>query len=131
MTAVVSPGNNGSAVCQFGKEQPFVTIGTPTGPIPTTVTDGNTQAGAAVHVNCSVSPNGDGFNLQLTATVEGLSGGTMTVTGHVTSQGGSGLSGTFNSSDNGTFSQSGSCTIQYTGTFGPPPQYPVAPPAVT
>ena len=129
VTATVQPGtqsSNGSDLCGFGQQMSFVIIGTPTAPLPTTVTDGNTQAGALVHVTCSVRASGDGFDIQASANVEGLNGGTFTLTGHVNAMGGMGLAASFNNANNGTFSQSegasGGCTVSYTGD--PPPQNP-------
>jgi hypothetical protein len=121
-----SPGD-GAAACQYSTQQQFVIIGTPTAPHPTTVTDGNTQAGAPVHVNCSVSPTGGGFHVTASATVEGLNGGTLTINGNVDAQGGTGLSANFNNTQDGTFNASGSvgggCTVTYTG-LEPQPQMP-------
>ena len=130
VTATVAPGSdpsNGTAVCMFGQQMSFVIIGTPTAPLPTTVADGNTQAGAPVHVACSVVASGGGFDVKASATVEGLNGGTLTLAGHVTlSAGGTDLSATFTNANNGSFSQTSGCTVTYTGD--PTPQMPAVAP---
>ena len=127
------PGNlstNGSDICMFSQQMAFVIVGSPTAPVPTTVADGDTQAGAPVHVSCSVKASGDGFDVAASATVDGLNGGALTFSGHVTTMGGTGLAGSFNNAENGTFAQASAqaigCTITYTGD--PQPAMPAVAP---
>jgi hypothetical protein len=120
--AGASPGN-GAAACQYSTQQQFVIIGTPTAPKPTTVADRATQGGALVFVTCTVSPFAGGFHVQASATVQGLTGGRLTIAGDVDTSGGQGLSGSFDNVSDGTFSSAGGCTVSYTG-LDPPPVMP-------
>jgi hypothetical protein len=119
--ADVGPGSGSVAICGFGSAQPWLTMGTPTAPKPTTVTDGSLQARAMVHVNCTVSPSGDGFDVQASAAIDGPLAATLTVTGHVNQQGGQGLTGVFaNTRAGGTFHGNRNCTVTYTSVAGDP-----------
>jgi hypothetical protein len=104
-----------------------VNIGTATGKSPTTVADGNPQAGFNVDVSCTVSSNGGGFDLKLSATQEGMMGGTLTIVTvpgkPVPAQGGPGLSGSFSTST-GSF-QDSNCTLSFSYSGGP---VPISPP---
>src|SRR5579884_2209684 len=62
-------GGQSNITCDLGKDE-AITVGTFTGRTPATVADGNkVYGGAPVHVTCTVSSNGDGFDLKLSATV--------------------------------------------------------------
>jgi hypothetical protein len=108
--------------CPF-QDESFARIGAPTSPNPQTVSDGDTYSGATVHVGCSVTPSGGGFDIQASASITGTNGGSLTITGHVDSTGGSGLHGGF--TQNGqSYDQDNGCTVTY--TMGNPPS-PVPP----
>jgi len=117
VAALVGPGNNGTA-CHFGTPQQWLDIGTPVAGKPTTVQDGNAQAGSTVHVSCSISTSGNGFDVNLNATQEGLMGGSVTITsppgtGAVTQSGATGITAAFESGTNGTYRDS-NCSISFT-----------------
>jgi hypothetical protein len=107
-----------NSVCQLGSVAQWLDIGTEVGTEPTHVVDGDSQSGSAVHVTCTVATSGAGFDINLNATLEGLQGGSLTITspsgqGAVTSSGATGITAVFQSGQNGTFHAS-DCTITYT-----------------
>jgi hypothetical protein len=120
--AFVNATLGGGETCNM-KTGPAVTIGTPTGKQPTTVADGNQQAGFPVDVSCTVTSDGSGFDLRLSATQEGLAGGTLTIVTEpgkpVSAHGGPGLSGSFSTST-GSFSDS-NCTLSFSYAGGSVP----------
>jgi len=119
--AQVGPGTGGAAVCGFASDDTFVQIGVPTPPLPMTITSGDLQPGSGtVHVNCKVGPSGGGFNVQLSAEVDGTNGGSFTVVGQVAVSGGTGLQGGFTSAGMGTFSDP-DCSITFTYIGNPVP----------
>jgi hypothetical protein len=77
--------------------------------LPTTVTDGEDS----VTINCSVSPNNGGYDINVSASLPGAQGGVFNVYGH-TNAGGSntGLSGTFYG-PGGQFTAKNNCTLTY------------------
>ncbi len=96
-------------------------LGSPTAPRPVSLPDGSTQVGAAVKVNCSVDSNGSGFDIQLAAELDGMSGGTLYVSGKINATGTStGLSGAFTTQGQ-TFNAMNSCTFTQTYNNGPLP----------
>jgi|CZKU01.1.fsa_nt_gi hypothetical protein len=96
----------GSMCSTLGAAQEFLKIGSTTNPNePSTVPDGT----GTVSVECTVSPSGDGFDLQLGAS--GPNGGRVTIIGHVTSKGGT-VHGSIANNNYGSFS-SNSCTLTY------------------
>ena len=106
VSAAVGPESN--AACPLSGMLPFVTIGGPDPPAkPTTVADSS-----STHISCTVSPSGDGFNVQATASVGTDS---LTFSGHVTTAGGQDLSASFTESMFGTYAQTGQCQIAYSG----------------
>jgi hypothetical protein len=115
VAATVGVGAQSSPMmCGFGSRATFVALGTPTGPKPTTVRDGDQGAS----VSCTVSAVGSGFDIDLNVTSSGLQGGSLTVTspsgmGAVTTQGGMGIRASFTSGQSGEFSES-DCTIAFT-----------------
>lgn len=127
--ATVGPGNgDSSSVCQLGTVDQFLNIGTATGDNPTRVTDGNQQAGSTVHISCTIATSGGGFDINLNATQEGLSGGSLTITspsgqGAVTTSGGTGITAVFESGQDGTF-RGTNCTLSFSYQGGTVPDQP-------
>jgi hypothetical protein len=114
VAAFVGPGNGGTSVCGYQSDQPFVQIGSPLDPKPSTVTSGDFQAGSGtVNLDCRVDSSGGGFRIQLSAEVDGPNGGSLSVVGNVTASGGTGVQGGFTSAMNGSFSDS-NCSITFT-----------------
>jgi hypothetical protein len=106
-----------ATLCNFGSTQQWLDIGTATGGKPTTVQDGSQNAGATVHVTCTVSAVGSGFDVLLSATQGGLMGGSVTISstsgqGAVTASGGT-VHASFQSGTLGDFTES-DCQISYT-----------------
>jgi|HubBroStandDraft_1064217.scaffolds.fasta_scaffold105135_1 hypothetical protein len=128
VAAYVGPASDADARCGFSSDQAFVQIGSPTVPAPNTVLDGGSQAGNPVNVTCKVDASGDGFDILLTAGVDGFGGGEFSVSGHITaegssegtSDGGTGVFGFFSNALYGSFSAS-SCTIALTYDGSPVP----------
>jgi hypothetical protein len=112
--------------CLLTSQTTIVQIGTPTVGKPTVVTDGSQQNGQSnARVACKVAASGGGFDIELQATQEGPSGGTLTISsppgaGAVTEQGAQNITGTWTSAQNGTFRET-DCTIAYTYTGSPVP----------
>lgn len=122
-------GGGGNPACNLKVRQNYVSIGTPTGGKPTTVNDGDSQSGSStVHVSCSVTTSGNGFDVTLNATLEGQQGGSLTITspsgqGAVTASGGSGITGVFQSPVDGVYRQK-DCTIDFSYNGSPVPDSP-------
>jgi hypothetical protein len=96
----------GDACSTFGTSQQFLLIGTTTNPnSPSTVPDGT----GVVSVDCTVSQSGDGYDLQLGA--QGPNSGKLTITGHVTTMGGT-VTASFVNDNYGAF-ESSNCTLTY------------------
>jgi hypothetical protein len=125
--AQVDKGSN--TTCNEGTLTTVAAIGTATGGKPTTVNDGDSQSGSStVHVSCSVTTAANGFDVSLNATLEGLQGGSLTITsppgqGAVTESGGSNITGVFQSATLGVYRQT-NCTIQFTYNGDPVPDQP-------
>jgi hypothetical protein len=137
----------GGAMCSaYQSLQEWVQIGTATGGHPNTVNDGGQDRNANVSVDCTVHPQGNGFDIQLTAIEQGPEGGSLTITspsgqGTVTTMTSSGVSASFvgkggiNFSENVSSTDTKGCTITYVydpggsvgGEAGDTP-VPVAPP---
>jgi hypothetical protein len=114
-----------AAVCNYsGGAQDFLDIGTPTGGKPTTVQDGSSQNNTSVHVSCSITTAANGFDISLNATLEGLQGGSVTITspsgqGAVTTSGGT-VTASFQSAEHGLYKESDcQITFTYQGTTVP------------
>jgi hypothetical protein len=127
VAAIVGPGSNGPA-CNLGTFQQWLDLGTNTPDKPTTQQDGSNQAGSSVSVSCTVATSGNGFDIDLNATQEGLSGGSLTIsspsgTGAVTQSGGSGITGVFQSGQYGTYRET-DCTISFSYNSGMVPDQP-------
>jgi hypothetical protein len=124
--ATVNQSSIDHSACNVSSQQTALSIGTATGTDPTRVSDGEQQNGAAtVHVTCSVTPSGGGFDIKLVVEQEGLNGGSLTITsppgkGAVSQQGGMGVTGVFQSDANGSYSET-DCTIAYTYGYPPAP----------
>ncbi|HEY6462471.1 MAG TPA: hypothetical protein VIY73_20020, partial [Polyangiaceae bacterium] len=132
--ATMGPGpQSPNTLCQLGTTQPWLAIGAATGDDPTRVKDGSTQSGEAVHVACTVQPSGSGFDVDLSATLAGLQGGSLTITspsgqGAVTlASGATGLTAVFQSAQGGTY-QSSDCTLTFQYQGGPVPDSPAIAP---
>lgn len=113
-------GGTGNLCATFqGSSQPFLQIGAmrSTGAVPSTVPDGT----GPVSIDCTVSPGGGGFDLQLGAL--GAQGGQLTVRGHVDGTTGGTVSASFVSQMYGVF-QSSNCTLTYTYEGQPVPYSP-------
>ena len=120
IAATVGVGaQSGPQLCNFGTVQQWLGVGSPVGGTkPVTAQDGSNQAGSTVHVACTVSTSGGGFDVNANVTQEGLSGGSVTITspsgaGAVTTSGGSGITGVFQSGTYGTYRET-DCTISFT-----------------
>jgi hypothetical protein len=114
VNATVAPGPKApNTVCGLGSQQQWLEIGTPAGQKPVTVNDGDSQGAYGVQVACTVSPQGDGFNIALNATLGGPNGGSINVTGHVLSSGTStGITVSFQKGSFGTFRET-DCTLDF------------------
>lgn len=116
-TMGVGPSSPAS-VCNFATQDQLLDVGTPVAGKPTTVQDGNSQAGASVKVSCSVTTSGGGFDLNLSVIEEGLQGGSVTITspagqGAVTAaSGGSNITAVFQSTTAGSYRET-DCTISF------------------
>jgi hypothetical protein len=85
---------------------------------PQTFTDGE----QGLSLNCRVSPNGDGFDLQLDAKSPGASGGELTISGHVTTADNGGkVTAQFVSQSAGAAFESADCAVTYTYNGQPIP----------
>ena len=125
-----------AAVVGGGPDCPFpspvtnwLSVGTTTAAKPTTVVDqGSTGSGTAC-IDCTVHPEGAGFDIALSLSVAGDPGGSVTITspqgaGAVSTSGGAGITASFyDSTDPGPFSSS-SCTITFTYMGQPVPVSP-------
>jgi hypothetical protein len=126
----IQPGTSG--VCSFAQQTAVIDVGVPTGSPPDTVSNGGSQAGAQVNVDCTVHPDNSGYDIDLNVEVVGQ--GAMhvysTVAGAVASSGATGISATFSKSVGGS-AQSFSatdCTLTYMYQLAPVPNpMPVAP----
>jgi len=120
VNAFVGPSNSNVSVCGLASELSAVSLGVADNPRPQTVANGD-QNGAVV-IDCKVDPNGQSFNVQLSAVLNGPGGGAISITGSVNpSTGQSIISGIFTTSSSGTFGESDTCTITFTYKGGPVP----------
>jgi hypothetical protein len=107
-------GQNGPQCPLAGVATGILNIGTNTPNKPTTVQDGGSNGGGNVSVACKVTPNGNNFDIDLSAEQQGTSGATLAVTGTVDpTMGGMNLVGSFSSAQDGSYS-SNSCILTYT-----------------
>jgi spore coat protein U-like protein len=123
LAASQDPNHNN--LCNFNSARSVLQIGTNTGTDPTRVSDGATQMGAAtVNVTCTVTGS---FDVNLTASLGGVQGGSLIISGHVDgASGGQNIHASLTSpSSGGTFSQDNNmCTIAFTYGGAPVPQTP-------
>jgi hypothetical protein len=121
INAYVGPGTGSTSVCGYQSDQAFVLIGSPVDPKPTTVTNGDFQAGSGtVNLVCSVDSNSGGFKIRINAQISGMNGGSVTLSGTVNANGGTGIYGGFTSGQNGTFIDQ-NCSITFTYNMEPVP----------
>jgi hypothetical protein len=86
------------------------------------VTNGDFQPGwGTVHLFCKVDSSGGGFKVELSAEVDGASGGSVTVVGTVGANGGTNLMGGFTSAANGSSFSDSTCTVDFTYNMNPVP----------
>ena len=121
-----------SRVCNFATLDQWLEVGTGVGGggTPDTQSDGSNQGGAKISVACTVSTSGSGFDIDLSVTQDGSQGGSVTITspggmGAVTQNGGTGITGVFESATNGRYRES-DCTIAFTYMGEPITQTPIA-----
>ena len=76
-------------MCPFASANVVSAGMTTPGNLPESVAEGQN----GLSLNCTVSPNGDGYDIQLDASLPGSTGGEFTATGHVTVGSADGLSG--------------------------------------
>jgi hypothetical protein len=127
VAATVGVGSD-VALCPFsGAPDQWLDIGVATGGNPTRITSGQTNGAGTVNVNCSVHPDGNGFDVSLSTELDGPNGGSLTIvspgSGTVTTSGGSNISATFGSPGSGDYRES-NCTITYTYNNMPVPSSP-------
>jgi hypothetical protein len=116
ISATVGDGTNGT-LCHLDN-QAWLNIGTYETDLPTTQKNGSTLQGNLVKVSCTVATSGNGFDIALSATEEGIDGASVVITspvgkGAVTQSGGSGITGGFQSGTYGSYQET-DCTIAFT-----------------
>lgn len=117
LEATFGPGNHTATECPISGTD-WVDIGAFGNPpiIPVRpVNSGEDNGNGPVDITCSVKGNdAAGYEVAASATLSGLSGGTVSVTGHFTTTGEqTGLVGVFQRSDYGQFRQN-DCTVTFT-----------------
>ncbi len=96
----------------------WLPVGTSTADKPTTVADQGSTGNGTATVTCTVHPQGNGFDIELSVDVAGNPGGNISITspqgeGAVTTSGGTGITASFYSNNRGPYSES-NCKITYT-----------------
>jgi hypothetical protein len=100
----------GAASCPVSSATVLMVGGMTSGAQPMTVPEGTNN----VSVTCTVSPSGDGFQIQLDAKQPGSSGGELEISGHIDGSTGGKVAAQFVSQMAGvTFAQD-DCTLSYT-----------------
>ena len=117
LEATFSPGAHTSVECPIASTD-WVDIGAFGNPplVPVRpVNSGDDNGNGPVDITCSVKGNdAAGYDIAVSATLSGLSGGTVSITGHMSTTGEqTGLIGVFQRSDYGQFRQS-DCTATFT-----------------
>src|SRR5271167_1861631 len=98
----LNAGQNGMQCPLQGTQTGILAIGTPTTGKPTTVQDGGNNGGGNVSVACKVTPNGNNFDIDLSAEQQGTEGATLSITGTVDPMAGAmGVTGSFASASDG------------------------------
>jgi hypothetical protein len=110
VAATVGPGTNN--LCPVPVGTGVVTVGAMQASTePMTVPVGE----EGLSVDCSVHANGDGYDIQLSASTPGSQGGQLIVSGHVNADSGGMVSAQFASGPaGGTYTATGSCALTYT-----------------
>ncbi len=107
--ATVGPGSDPTLCSGVSSTASFFTVGqTNSSNYPMTVPDGQ----GPLTVNCTVTSNGGGYDVRLSAQLPGSEGGAFSLTGHVDANGGTGLTAIFANAMEGDFSST-SCTVTY------------------
>lgn len=120
----MGPANDSSA-CGYQSDEAFLQIGAATVPEPVTFTSAELQSAAGtLSLSCKVDPSGGGFNVQLSAEIDGRDGiSSVSVAGMVTTEGGHNIQGTLTSATGGSFTAS-NCSISFTYNGNPVPVMP-------
>lgn len=109
--AASHPNNTQQNTCLYGSPHVVLGVGTGTGGgLPKTVDDGGNQAGAGVHISCTVSGN----HVNVQASMGGMMGGTLTVAGPA--DGSKTVAGDLVGATDGEFSES-DCSISLSFQF--------------
>jgi hypothetical protein len=118
ISATVSQGTNGT-LCHLVSTS-WLNIGAfeAAPAVPATQKNGSTLEGNPVKVSCTVATSGNGFDIALSATEEGINGASLVITspmgkGAVTQSGATGITGGFQSGTLGDY-QASDCTIAFT-----------------
>lgn len=117
--AFIAAEVGGGSDCNLASpDTAWLPVGTDTGQNPTRVADQGSTGGGTATVTCTVHPQGNGFDIELSVDVAGNPGGNISITspqgaGAVTTSGASGISASFYSNNRGPYS-SDKCTITYT-----------------
>jgi hypothetical protein len=115
-------GGGGVMCSTFPSLKTFLQIGTAVAGHPNTVQDGGSDRNANVSVSCTVHPQGNGFDIQLSAIENGTSGGSLTIEsaqgqGTVTTATSNGITASFATPGGVYREQAGNgdpgCTITY------------------
>ena len=113
--AYVNASVGGGKMCSLGGSELFLAIGSTNNNSPSTVPDGT----GAVSVDCTVSPSGGGYRLQLGA--RGGGGGMLSITGNVDPTSGGTVAATFFNQTLGVSFQATKCALSYTYAGTPVP----------
>jgi hypothetical protein len=117
LEATFGPGTHSNMECPIANDT-WVDIGAFGNPplVPVRpVNSGDDNGNGPVDITCSVKGNdAAGYDIAVSATLSGLSGGTVSVTGHMTTTGEqTGITGVFQRSDYGLFREN-DCTVTFT-----------------
>jgi hypothetical protein len=117
LSATFGPGSHTSTECPITSTD-WVDIGAFGNPplVPVRpVNSGDDNGNGPVDITCSVKGNDSaGYEVAVSATLSGVSGGTLSVTGHFTTTGDqTGVTGVFQRADYGQFRQN-DCTVTFT-----------------
>jgi hypothetical protein len=113
-------GVDDEPACGFGSDETWQ-LGSMTSPKPVDYADGSSAGGSMVNVFCQVDQSGDGYSIDLSATIQGAISGSLTVNGQVSATGSSSnLSANFTTAGL-HFSENNGCTFTLTYNGGPVP----------
>ena len=85
---------------------------------PVPVDDGGSDQQGTVSLTCSVKADGDNFDVLVTATLSGATGGSVTITGTIPPGTPSGANVTMNVTHNAQTFKSNTCTVTFDPTLG-------------